>query len=1206
MKPAWHLDRIEIEDKLAEENYVFPCNRWLATSEDDGQICRELVAVDERARRLQQERSNSRKASVVSNVDGVDLEAKARINTYEVSVVTGDVRGAGTDANVFIVLFGEDGDTGKVPLKTSRTSKNKFERGQTDVFTIDAKVGEVQKIRIGHDNKGGFAGWFLDKVMIDVPSLGQRSVFPCGRWLDKNKDDGQLERELLPGTDTEETYTPYVPYEITVYTSDVMGAGTSANVYVVLYGSDCATEEVILADTAKKKKDSFKRGSVDQFVKELDNVGDVIEKIRIGHDNKGITAGWHLDKVEVRRLKDDGETSTSYTFPCGRWLAKDEDDGSVVRELIPQKVVEETITEDGDLETKEIDQEQLELRKYKVHVFTGDVKSAGTDANVFVTMYGDYGDTGERQLLKSETHSNKFERGNEDIFTLEAADLGNIYMITLRHDNSNLRPSWFVDRVDVRDVETDKLFPFICERWLSKKKEGKIQRNLYVKGYEGERSSPGTMSAGSLGASVRRGSRGSLRSSRSSLRRSSESLPAVTRSATADAIFMEEFGEGKTEAAAPRESIAYTIRVTTGDQTDAGTQAPAHIVLIGTEAATEKIPLVLIQTEGFTPGLTETFSVEAVDVGDVKKVELSSNSYGADDGWFVKEVEVDVPTSGKKYFFPCNRWLAQNKEDGKVVRVLSASDDQLITYRPHVPYEITVYTGDIKSAGTDSSITMTMFGTDGTTPEFVLDKDESRFERACVDLIRMDLDDVGKLLKVRIAVDGKGTRPDWFLEKMIVRNMETHSASVFKCNQWFSKTEGEGKLIKELPAETDGEEMLSRTTYKVNVKTGDIMGAGTDANVFMVIFGENGDSGELALKNSETYKDKFERNHTDIFSFKGLLSLGELMKVRIWHDNKFFGANWFLESVEITDESTGESFMFPCNRWLAKDKDDGSLVRELTCANPKKSTGSRVPSVFELTFATSDKQNAGTSQNAWVILEGEERKSQEYHIENNPKNKVLSRGQRDTFKFVTKHLGTLTHLTIGHRKREGSTVKGTGKDTGWFLHEVVVADLETGAKYVFPCRQWISLSSDKKDAVRLECKLCEKPRKATIKDLQPVQYLLEIYTADVAHAGTDANVFITLYGANGDTGQRPLTKKFVNLFERGRMDDFKIEALDLGQLTRLRIEHDNKGFGAGWMLEKVDVTNLGSQEKVSFPCTQWLDKKKGDGKICRDLLPLPS
>lgn len=99
------------------------------------------------------------------------------------------------------------------------------------------------------------------------------------------------------------------------------------------------------------------------FLFQLDNVGDVIEKIRIGHDNKGMTPGWHLDKVEVRRLKDDGESSTTYTFPCKRWLAKDEDDGSVVRELIPNKIIEESVTEDGDLETKEVDQDTLE-RKY--------------------------------------------------------------------------------------------------------------------------------------------------------------------------------------------------------------------------------------------------------------------------------------------------------------------------------------------------------------------------------------------------------------------------------------------------------------------------------------------------------------------------------------------------------------------------------------------------------------------------------------------------------------------------------------------------------------------------------------------------------------------------------------------------------------------------------------------------------------------------
>lgn len=49
---------------------------------------------------------------------------------------------------------------------------------------------------------------------------------------------------------------------------------------------------------------------------------------------------------------------------------------------------------------------------YKVSVMTGDVYGAGTDANVFLTIYGDQGDTGERKLRKSETNGNKFERGS--------------------------------------------------------------------------------------------------------------------------------------------------------------------------------------------------------------------------------------------------------------------------------------------------------------------------------------------------------------------------------------------------------------------------------------------------------------------------------------------------------------------------------------------------------------------------------------------------------------------------------------------------------------------------------------------------------------------------------------------------------------------------------------------------------------------------
>lgn len=37
----------------------------------------------------------------------------ARLSSYEVLVITGDVSGAGTNANVYIVMFGDKGETGQ-------------------------------------------------------------------------------------------------------------------------------------------------------------------------------------------------------------------------------------------------------------------------------------------------------------------------------------------------------------------------------------------------------------------------------------------------------------------------------------------------------------------------------------------------------------------------------------------------------------------------------------------------------------------------------------------------------------------------------------------------------------------------------------------------------------------------------------------------------------------------------------------------------------------------------------------------------------------------------------------------------------------------------------------------------------------------------------------------------------------------------------
>ena len=77
--------------------------------------------------------------------------------------VTGDIFGGGTDANIFLTLFGKTGATTKLCLKNN--SRSICDRGSSDVFLLKARcVGVMKKVRIEHDNTGIGPGWYLERV----------------------------------------------------------------------------------------------------------------------------------------------------------------------------------------------------------------------------------------------------------------------------------------------------------------------------------------------------------------------------------------------------------------------------------------------------------------------------------------------------------------------------------------------------------------------------------------------------------------------------------------------------------------------------------------------------------------------------------------------------------------------------------------------------------------------------------------------------------------------------------------------------------------------------------------------------------------------------------------------------------------------------------------------------------------------------------
>ncbi len=76
--------------------------------------------------------------------------------------------------------------------------------------------------------------------------------------------------------------------------------------------------------------------------------------------------------------------------------------------------------------------------------------------------------------------------------------------------------------------------------------------------------------------------------------------------------------------------------------------------------------------------------------------------------------------------------------------------------------------------------------------------------------------------------------------------------------------------------------------------------------------------------------------------------------------------------------------------------------------------------------------------------------------------------------------------------------------------------------------------------------------------LSVLRYIVTVYTSSIAKAATQANAFITLYGSEGDTGRRPLSDSQTSdsPFKKGQVDVFMVEAVHLGKLEKIIVEHD--------------------------------------------------
>ncbi|XP_074053328.1 polycystin-1 isoform X2 [Macrotis lagotis] len=183
-----------------------------------------------------------------------------------------------------------------------------------------------------------------------------------------------------------------------------------------------------------------------------------------------------------------------------------------------------------------------------------------------------------------------------------------------------------------------------------------------------------------------------------------------------------------------------------------------------------------------------------------------------------------VPPSSIEFIFPdpapginyivlltCAVCLATYAVTALIVHKLDLMDVSRVSIIPfcgkngRFKYEILVKTGWGQGSGTTAHVGITLYGADGRSGHRHLDG-ESAFHRNSLDIFQIATQrSLGSVWKIRVWHDNKGLSPAWFLQHIIVRDLQTGRSAFFLVNDWLSvETEDNGGLVeKEVLAASD-------------------------------------------------------------------------------------------------------------------------------------------------------------------------------------------------------------------------------------------------------------------------------------------------------------------------------------------------------------------------------------------------------------------
>ncbi|CAG9467560.1 unnamed protein product [Pedinophyceae sp. YPF-701] len=1224
---TWRPKQVDVTDKATGRTYTFRPDRWLDGGDADEARGRFPLA------------------------DGAGAEDP--LSDYVFTVCTGGAQGAGTQADVCVVMRDVDGHEAEPAVLDERGKE--FKRGSEHAFARRCRrLGELREIDVSLRALPGQDGptWFLERILIEHKALGRTYLFPCGDWIDRSC--GMMRR--LPAKDPGAAGAGRGRYDITVTTGDVHGAGTDGDVRVEFAAADGVAGPFLLDDPGA----SFDRGTSRAFEREGAAVGDLTHCTVELLLPAGSSKPWYLDKVEVRHHARD----RTYVFPCNGWIGPNND----FRMRLSAG--------DGD------GPRGAALAEYVVAVDTADVRGAETDASVFLVLAGADGSTRPMELAHATPHARApFRRGEQDVFRVRGEAVGRMASATLSVDGRGANPNWCVDRMHVRenvdDQEVDAAWFLFENQWLgpahplrertvdarrAPPPEPTTYRLRVVTADERFAGTDADISADIQGEHGSSGFRPLVNDSGKDLfeRGSVDDfvigdvrdlgelhtlvLQSNGRGVAADWLFeraeVTHVPSGRTwhfpgprwigrkgaleariaAGEAPR-AVAMVERdvvLHTSADRGSGTTSALWVAVEGADGAQSARVRLEERPTAFKTGDRDEFRIWTEDVGPVQALWVGLVEGTGNMEWLCAYGELRSAGEGDFTQFPCGQWLSRTRGDRQTARRLVPG--RVNAGKTH--YTLDVHTSALPGAGTSGLVFAELAGDRGRSGEQELlpTSDAKPFQPGSADRVFMLGDDVGDMQELTVRLQGvpADPRPEWHLSHVRAEHGTSGQERWFVFQRWLSDRTGLVATARPSAGPPAEPKVPELPEYDAWVFTAPGHNSGMDGQAALTLVGAAGArGGPHPLIPDPGAPQPFGAGQADHFRFKQE-RLGELDAVEL---HATFGRipSWCVSKVVVRDPDGTETTFVPEAGgpvWLTKDVPGRTLRR---FANK----------VYEMETTTGERTRAGPTQ-LTVSVAGTHGTIPEHIVVDHTMDPLPHFRAGQPFECeldAPEEPGDLRDLTL----------KVGGRGTEWHLNTITLKDRLTGQKWYFPYNDVIFIPLDapedtKTVAIRAQAKpLPPLPRRETPpppqrRETPPPPPEPEIapapappgmdestgpqvcdYKIDVV-TGMDPDVRqdvaqlckVRVFGEEKSSewielSQRTCTNPKVHglLFMPDARDEFAARDRDLGQMVALELEMDNGRRGVRWLLREMVVTNATTGAVARFPCEAVLRADKG-------------